>query len=552
MSNSNFVLNQRISYLQFEIDNLTPPSGGYVPINGATTINDLKTFSTLPQSSVVPVSGNDLVNKTYADGLVGVSTLQGVLSNGNTATGSIANINLVDTDVGGQANPILNLQNTNATGSVAMEVYKNKPTAGIAGDVLFNQSVYGKDSLNTKQEYTRISHTLRDASTGGEDGSIEFSAFVNGAVNTFLQINGNENEINCLKTLDMVGNNIRSSTGNLALTTALSTGLGNITATAKGDVAVNSGTNGSVSLTSGGAGGAVNLTGLGVNITSNGSAGEKTTLTSATTIDLVPTTAIRTDSKITPITDITGSSIDFGLGSTIDYRFTLDPTKIELHYTDSANYSAFQTIFQDYSNDEAYFKQTFLDVVAGETTETLIRNDINSHSIKLSESASSANSELTKTDLLFNGVSIRPKYFSSSGSNGVAFSPPVQSIYNLGAITGMATGQKWKIEIGFVGDTYASDGILSYRVIDSVGNDVALNTAFSASVGGSSSATYPKPADVPIPASNTGSFISFNDNFEVGSGTAPFTIDFTGGTYGGTIWNINGWKATITLTYIEG
>ena len=56
----------------------------------------------------------------------------------------------------------------------------------------------------------------------------------------------------------MVGNNIRSSTGSMTITTALSTGLGNITATAKGDVAVNSGTNGSVSLTSGGAGGAVN------------------------------------------------------------------------------------------------------------------------------------------------------------------------------------------------------------------------------------------------------------------------------------------------------
>jgi hypothetical protein len=274
-------------------------------------------------------------------------------------------------------------------------------------------------------------------------------------------------------------------------------------------------------------------------------------LTPKTTGVVIVSEDIRTDSKITPIADITGSSLDFA-GSSVDYRFTLDPTKIELHYTDSANYSAFQTIFQDYANDEAYFKQTFLDVVAGETTETLIRNDINSHSIKLSESASSANSELTKTDLMFNGVSIRPKYFSSSGSVGVAFSPPVQSIYNLGAITGMATGQKWKIEIGFVGDTYASDGILSYRVLNSVGNDVALNTAFSASVGGSSSATYPKPADVPIPASNTGSFISFNDNFEVGSGTAPFTIDFTGGTYGGTIWNINGWKATITLTYIEG
>jgi hypothetical protein len=114
-----------------------------------------------------------------------------------------------------------------------MEVYKNKPTAGIAGDVLFNQSVYGKDTSNTKQEYTRISHTIRDGVSGSEDGSIEFSAFVNGAVNTFLQINGNENEINCLKNLDMTGNQIRTTTGNMMITTTSSSGTGNLQIQAK-------------------------------------------------------------------------------------------------------------------------------------------------------------------------------------------------------------------------------------------------------------------------------------------------------------------------------
>ena len=117
-----------------------------------------------------------------------------------------------------------------------MEVYKDKPTAGVAGDVLFSQSVYGKDSGNAKQEYTRISHTLRDGAAGVEDGSIEFGCFVNGAFANFFQINGNENEMNALKPLDMVGNNIRSSTGSMTITTVLSTGLGNITTAAKGDI----------------------------------------------------------------------------------------------------------------------------------------------------------------------------------------------------------------------------------------------------------------------------------------------------------------------------
>jgi hypothetical protein len=103
-----------------------------------------------------------------------------------------------------------------------MEVYKNKPTAGVNGDVLFQQSVYGKDSGNAKQEYTIITHTIRDITAGAEDGSMEMSAIVNGAFQSFIQINGNENETNFLRPLDMTGNNIRTTTGSLAINTASS------------------------------------------------------------------------------------------------------------------------------------------------------------------------------------------------------------------------------------------------------------------------------------------------------------------------------------------
>jgi hypothetical protein len=188
------------------------------------------------------------------------------------------NLSMTSAGVGGQANPLLTLTNNNATGSVAMEVYKQKPTAGVAGDVLFNQSVYGKDSANTKQEYTRISHTLRDSASGLEDGSIEFSAFVNGSVNTFLQINGNENEINCLKTLDMGGNNIRTSTGDLSILTTGASGSGDISLTAKRTINLTSGSSNSSD---------VNITADGgdVNIISNGS-GKSIDLTSASNVDI--------------------------------------------------------------------------------------------------------------------------------------------------------------------------------------------------------------------------------------------------------------------------
>jgi len=272
-------LNQRVNALTAKINNIVP--GGTQDL--ATTLlngnsagandldmnsNDITNVSLIngsaypPAPPATPALSAVLTAGDNAGGLsitnlndLGVTTINGsayppaetlnqVLLNGNTASGSHATITLTDTDAGGQANPILTLNNTNATGSVAMEVYKNKPTAGVAGDVLFNQSVYGKDSGNTKQEYTRISHTLRDATGGGEDGSIEFSAFVNGAVATFLQINGNENEINILKPLDMGGNQIRTTSGNIDIDATLSGGAGSISLTPKlnGSINLNAGT----------------------------------------------------------------------------------------------------------------------------------------------------------------------------------------------------------------------------------------------------------------------------------------------------------------------
>jgi hypothetical protein len=184
----------------------------------------------------------------WASASGGAGTLDATLALGNTATGTYANITLTDTDTGGQANPMLTLVNTAATGSVAMEAYKNKPTAVVAGDVLFNQSVYGRDSTLTKQEYTRISHTIRDGTGGSEDGSIEFSCFVGGSVANFIQINGVENEVNFNKNIDMVGNNITCSTGSMTITTASSAGLGNLSATAKAGIALTA-SNGSVATT---------------------------------------------------------------------------------------------------------------------------------------------------------------------------------------------------------------------------------------------------------------------------------------------------------------
>ena len=193
-------------------------------------------------------------------------------------------ITLNDINPGGQANPILTLNNTNSTGSVAMEVYKNKPTAGSLGDVLHLQAVYGKDSGSNKTEYTRITHTIRDPTNGSEDGSIEFACVRNGAINTFLQLNAVENEVNCLKTLDMGGNTIRTSTGDLVIDTTASLGTGLMTLQSKNDL----------------------------QLTCAGGFG------------------IRTDEKISTLSNFAGSYVDF-VGGTPNNKFELKPLQLQLY-----------------------------------------------------------------------------------------------------------------------------------------------------------------------------------------------------------------------------
>jgi len=94
MSTSNFTLNQKIENLQYQINNLIPPSGGYVPINLDTTINDIKTFTSLPKCTDIPTLNDQLVNKLYVDTVAGTPALSAVLTAGNNAGGlSIVNLN---------------------------------------------------------------------------------------------------------------------------------------------------------------------------------------------------------------------------------------------------------------------------------------------------------------------------------------------------------------------------------------------------------------------------------------------------------------------------
>lgn len=170
-----------------------------------------------------------------------ITTAGSVLFSSVNLDSTANNLSFTTASAGGAGQPNLTLNNTGNTASgVCLEVFKDRPSVA-NGDVLFQESIYGRDSAGNKQEYTRVTHTIRDRTSLVEDGSIELTAVVNGAFQTFIQINGNENETNFLRPLDMTGNNIRTTTGSLAINTASSVTAGAVLTLATKDATPGSG-----------------------------------------------------------------------------------------------------------------------------------------------------------------------------------------------------------------------------------------------------------------------------------------------------------------------
>lgn len=143
--------------------------------------------------------------------------------------------------LGGVGNAAISLQNswsdTSSAAFVYEEVYRNKQALGVAGDRLYQHSVWGRDGAYTKTEFTRVTHTIRDPSDTAEDGSIEFQCLMNGQMQTFMQINGNDGgigEVNVFKGLDLIGADAGlvkvsgTGSGNLTIDGSSSAGTGSV------------------------------------------------------------------------------------------------------------------------------------------------------------------------------------------------------------------------------------------------------------------------------------------------------------------------------------
>jgi hypothetical protein len=283
------------------------------------------------QDITTSVANADIDFTTTGTGRVHI-TQAGVSANGA--------MTITQTGAGGGTNPALRLVNQNATGSVATEIYKNKPTAGTASDVLHTQSVFGKDSTNAKQEYTRITHTIREATAGTEDGSIEMGCFTNGTFQNYIQMNGNDptnGEVNILRPLDLTGNDIKTTTGSMAITTASSSGTGNLDITCKNNATLTTG--GTTTLTSSGEITITNSAGSGdININTDGQIylrdGANTILTLSSAVGATFDGNINIIGASTRKIEATGAGLT--MKSAVDLNFEPEDTAGKLNFTGTA------------------------------------------------------------------------------------------------------------------------------------------------------------------------------------------------------------------------
>ena len=286
---SNFNLNQRVSYLESIIQGLIP----VLPIDlanvllqgnsaGASDIDlnnqDILQVNNIDVSTInggayppappatpawsatlqvsnnagtnnVDLNNNDInnvdniqlntINGSAYPPTIPVDTLQDVLDAGNTATGANAKITLTDTDakltivnssVGGIANPLLVLQNNNTTaGGTTIETYKNDTPTSTGGDVVGIWTASCNTNIG-KTEIARISQIAYGVGASNNDGGIILACKVNSSLapQNFLACNGGAGtgEVQIFRP-------ITNPTGDITISTASSSGTGDILLTPK-------------------------------------------------------------------------------------------------------------------------------------------------------------------------------------------------------------------------------------------------------------------------------------------------------------------------------
>jgi hypothetical protein len=255
------------------------PNNGYAAVMAGTNVYTGSNFygSDCPKTPIVPVDPDDLCNKLYVDTIAGGGTVVSVTGGNNilitgttpapivnlrspltsaldvgtqditstTSTiditplaGQDCNVNVsgagglhaVQTSAGGTAQPIARFNNNNASAG-AVTIRTNKTGRNAASNDVISSLQFNSRNFNAVDTtFAKIECVATTATAGDTDGSIDFYTNINTPNNNQLvfRLNGADNENNSFRPFDLNGNDLKTSTGAMTITTAASTGAGTL------------------------------------------------------------------------------------------------------------------------------------------------------------------------------------------------------------------------------------------------------------------------------------------------------------------------------------
>jgi hypothetical protein len=198
-------------------------------INIQTTNNSLITLVN---------SSTQLILNSAISTLMGSTVSMKTPSDNNNFIVSTASQFHNSADVDDVSNPTLQIVNNNAsTASYPVLKFNKSTTNTLAGNIISAVSSWARDYTGTSIEWNRIQTKVENNGVGNQDASLSIYNIVNGTLSETFNFNGGQNEINSFRPLDMNGNDIRSTTGNVVINSNISTGLGQVQIQTKGGTA---------------------------------------------------------------------------------------------------------------------------------------------------------------------------------------------------------------------------------------------------------------------------------------------------------------------------
>lgn len=201
-----------------------------------------------PLSATLNVGSQTISSTTSA---INLTPLAGQDVNVNVSNAGA--LHTVQTSAGGTAQPIARFNNSSASVG-AVTIRTNKTGRNVASnEVLASVQFNARNFSGVDTTFGKIECAATTATVGDTDGSLDFYSLINGVNNLVFRLNGADNENNSFRPLDLNGNNLKTSTGNMTIDTTASSGTGTLALTSKGATTITSTVSG-INLTANGAG----------------------------------------------------------------------------------------------------------------------------------------------------------------------------------------------------------------------------------------------------------------------------------------------------------